>query len=43
MQLQVKMPENSTNHVFPGKQTTKKVTPKIFGCFEVITKVRLMF
>ena len=42
MQLQIKMPENSTNYLFRRKQTTNKVPASIFRAFQVGTKVRLM-
>ena len=43
MQLQVKMPEKSTNILFTKKQTTNKVTPNITRGLEVGGTVRLMF
>ena len=43
IQIQVKMPQNSRNNVFRGKQTTNKVPSNIFRGFELRTKVQLMF
>ena len=43
MQLHVKMPQNSRNNAFSSKQTTNKVLPNIFRCFEIRIRVWLMF
>ena len=43
MQLQVKMPQNSSNNGFRRKQTTNKVPANIFRCFKLRTSAQLMF
>ena len=43
MQLQVKIPENRTNKLFRGKQTTNKVASNIFRGLEEMKMVRGMF
>ena len=43
MQLQVKMPQNSSNNGFRRKQTTNKVPANVFRCSELRTSAQLMF